>query len=68
MTQNQAILKHLKRYGTITQLEAIREIGCTRLASRIFELKRCGNKIKGYMVRVKTRNGFTNVKKYYYVK
>ncbi len=39
-TQTDAIKWHLKNYGHITSLEAIREYGATRLASIIFNLKK----------------------------
>ncbi len=35
MTQCQRILRHLKDYGSITSVEAMREYGIMRLASRI---------------------------------
>jgi hypothetical protein len=65
MTQNEAILKHLRRNKTITQLEATYQLGCLRLSERIRELKSAGHKIGGHMVRVKTRYGAANVKRYY---
>lgn len=46
MTQNERILHHIETYGSITQLEALQEYGCMRLASRITDLKRKGIKIK----------------------
>lgn len=46
MTQNERILQHLETFGSITQLEALQEYGCMRLASRITDLKRKGIKIK----------------------
>ena len=48
MTQNERILRHLNEQGSITQLEAMKEHGIMRLASRISDLKR-----KGYQFRVK---------------
>lgn len=68
MTQNDQILRHLKRGGTITQLDAMRLYGITRLASRIRDLKDDGHKIHGYMCPVKTRHGRAVVKKYYLVR
>ena len=41
-TQRFQIMRHLKENGTITQLEALREYGIMRLASRISELKKRG--------------------------
>lgn len=42
MTQCDAILDYIKTHGEITQLEALQEIGCMRLASRISDLKSMG--------------------------
>ncbi len=41
-TQNQEILEYLTEFGSITPLDAIREFGCMRLASRICDLKKMG--------------------------
>lgn len=41
-TQCQQILEHLKKYKSITQWDALMEIGCMRLASRISELRKQG--------------------------
>ena len=57
MTQNEKILNHMKRYGEITPLVAIREYGCMRLASRISDLKRQGVPIRTRKVRVENRSG-----------
>ena len=45
MTQNEMIINHLREYGSITQLEALRDYGCMRLASRIADLRKTGIKI-----------------------
>lgn len=50
LTQNQAILLHLKEFGYITPLEALSKYGCMRLASRIAELKQMGFNIETEMV------------------
>ena len=42
MTQRERILRHLKHYGSITQLEAMREYGIMRLGARIYDLRRDG--------------------------
>ena len=44
-TQNQRILDYIRTFGSITQLEALRDLGVMRLASRISDLKK-----KGYMI------------------
>ena len=49
----------MKEFGSITALEAIRDIGCFRLASRITDLKRKGYRIERDMIKVKNRYGQT---------
>ena len=70
-THYSRLLDYLKNYGSITSLEAIRDLGNTRLSATIFDLKRDGYIIDTDMVKVATRftkpNGdkvFTNVAKY----
>lgn len=41
-TQCQLILEYMKTYGSITPLEALNDIGCMRLASRINDLRQQG--------------------------
>lgn len=48
--QRAKILEYLKKHGSITQLEALQEIGCMRLATRIWELKNWD----GYVIRTDT--------------
>lgn len=55
MNQTQMVLEMLKD-GPITSLDAIREIGCTRLAARIGFLKEDGYDIRSE--RVTTTNRF----------
>jgi len=42
MTQKQRILKYLRDFGSITPLEALRDLGIMRLGARIWELIRDG--------------------------
>ena len=51
-------LRNLKRIG-ITQGYIDAEIGCTRLAARIGDLKRDGHKITTEMIPVSNRSGKT---------
>jgi hypothetical protein len=39
LTQCDRILRHMMDYGSIDPMEAIREYGCMRLASRISDLR-----------------------------
>lgn len=56
-TQNQRILDYLDKYGSITQLDALNDIGVMRLASRVSDLRRRGYPIVSEMVEVKNRYG-----------
>jgi len=57
MTQGSKILRHLQQYGSITPLEALREYGIMRLASRISELRKSGYKITSSTVKDQNRYG-----------
>lgn len=45
-TQKTAILDHLKRFGSIEPLTALREYGCYRLGARISDLRHDGYDIE----------------------
>ena len=65
-TQTQRVLDYMHENGSITQLEALNELGVMRLASRISDLRRRGCLIESEMVEVKNRYGETcRVKKYF---
>lgn len=55
--QTDLILMHMKKYGSITHLEAEGEYGIARLASRITDLRMQGVAIKSEMVKGKNRYG-----------
>lgn len=57
MTQNQRVIEYLKQFGSITQLEALRDLGIMRLASRISDLKRQGYIISAERGKGKNRYG-----------
>lgn len=56
-TQAQRVLDYMREYGSITQLDALQELGVMRLASRVSELKKRGYNIVGERVAVKNRYG-----------
>ena len=56
-TQNQRILDYINDFGSITQLEALRDIGVMRLASRISDLRKQGYSIVSEVEAVKNRYG-----------
>ena len=54
-TQAQRVLDYIDRFGSITQLEALNDLGVMRLASRISDLKKQGYPIKSEIETVKNR-------------
>lgn len=62
--QKQRVLDYIRETGSITQLEAIKELGVLRLSAVIFELKRDGNAIKSELIPVQTRYGTAHVARY----
>lgn len=64
-TQCQRILDYMIDHGSITQLQALKDLGVFRLASRISELRKQGHQISSQMVKVENRYGETcRVKRY----
>lgn len=64
-TQNDRIVDYMREFGGITQLEALRDLGVLRLASRISDLKRCGVAIASEFIEIKNRYGEScRVKRY----
>lgn len=57
MTQNERIMQYIRENGSITQIDALREFGCMRLASRVSDLKAAGFPIKRTMETAKNRYG-----------
>lgn len=45
-SQKEVILEHLKQFGSIDPLTALKEYGCYRLGARISDLRREGLNIK----------------------
>ena len=67
-SQSDAILWHLKTYGSITSYEAIREYGATRLAAIICNHRKDGYNIDSVPLTKKTRFGRnTTIAQYNYV-
>lgn len=56
-TQAQRVLDYIEEHGSITQFEAMNDLGIMRLASRISELKKNGYNIVSRMITVKNRFG-----------
>lgn len=65
VTQCNRIMEYIEQHGSITQMEALNELGVMRLASRISELRRKGYMIGSSVETVKNRYGETcRVKRY----
>lgn len=57
--QVERIVDYMRQFGSITQFEAIRDLGVMRLASRVSELRKAGVPIESDTVPVKNRFGET---------
>ena len=56
-TQCEKVLAYMRQFGSITQLQALQDIGCMRLASRISDLRQQGVAIGRRMKTSKNRYG-----------
>ena len=66
LNKTKSILEHLKKYKSITPLEALKEYGSMRLGAIIFELRKEHN-IETKMIDVPTRFGTSRVAQYVYL-
>ena len=55
MTQREAILQYIEEFGSITPMQAFSDLGITKLATRISEMRKDGWKFKIETVTVKGR-------------
>ncbi len=60
MTQCERIINYMNKYGKISQRDAF-EMGISRLASRIHEIKCAGYSIKTERVKVKNRDQSSSI-------
>ena len=58
-TQADRVLDYIKQFGSITTLEAFRDLGVTRLSARIFELRAKNIEIESK--RVTSKNRFNEI-------
>lgn len=56
-TQAERVLDYINEFGSITQIDALRDIGCMRLASRISDLRKQGVDIISKTEAVNNRYG-----------
>lgn len=57
MTQTDRVLMYMRDFGSISPVEAMRDLGCMRLAARISDLKKKGYVIQRDMVSSSNRYG-----------
>lgn len=57
MTQGERIIEYIKRFESITPMEAFMDLGITKLATRISELRKEGMKFKKEYVKSINRFG-----------
>lgn len=46
ISQTQRIINYMRQFGSITDSEAVKDLGCHRLAARIHDLKKMGYEIQ----------------------
>lgn len=57
MTQREAIIDYITEFGSITPMQAFADLGITKLATRISEMRKDGMTFKIEMVSTKNRYG-----------
>ncbi|MBO5968270.1 MAG: hypothetical protein J6S14_07205 [Clostridia bacterium] len=67
MTQNDRIVEYMRKNGSITALEAVLELGITRLSARIYDLSKGGLAVVKRMERGKNRYGDETIYARYYL-
>lgn len=68
ITQADRVLDYIKQFGSITTLDAFRDLGVTRLSARIYELKARGLDIGSTTITNKNRFGENIWYSKYYLK
>lgn len=59
MTQREAILEYINKFGSITPMEAFADLGITKLATRVSEMRKDGIVLKHELIKSKNRFGKT---------
>ena len=57
MTQKERVLQYCKDFGSISTLEAFKDLGITRLSARIWDIERGGRNVKRTLETGKNRYG-----------
>lgn len=68
MTQKERIVKYIDDYGSISPLEAFRDLGVTKLATKISEMRRDGQDFDQKYEKAQNRFGETVYYMRYYRK
>lgn len=69
LNQCERVLDYIKFFGSIDQYQAMRDLGCMRLASRVSDLKRAGYSVRKRLKKVQNRFGESCfVAEYYFEK
>lgn len=66
-TQCERVLAYIEDFGSITSLQAMQDLGCMRLASRINDLKRMGYPVRKRSAKAENRYGETVYFAEYYI-
>lgn len=59
MTQRERVLQYIKDFGSISSMEAFKDLGATRLSAVIFDLRKAGYPIATKTEKTKNRYGET---------
>lgn len=59
MTQKERVLQYCEDFGSISTLEAFRDLGITRLGARIYDIEQSGRSVKRTTEFGKNRYGET---------
>lgn len=57
MKQSERIVNYIERYGSITPMEAFANLGITKLATRVSEMRKDGWEFDQELVKTKNRFG-----------
>ena len=57
MTQCERIIEYIETFGSISPLEAFRDLGITKLATRISEMRKTGMEFEQEYIKCKNRFG-----------
>lgn len=66
LTQAQKVLKYINDFGSITSLEAYRDLGIIQLPGRIFDLRQAGINVRSeWQIVINRYDEKTQIKRYF---